>query len=134
MWRFSSSSFPFWKPNKHNYSLMTRLNICSLPAEPLRIIAMNLDFENLVCFQKSRSVDLAARSDISFYYSFFEEHYVYRAIDKLYLYKGEVINWKSVAELFLKNHHSFAEFFHTNAYNKLKHPELYFEPSKEFEL
>jgi hypothetical protein len=34
----------------------------------------------------------------------------------------------------LKNHHSFAEFFYTNAYNKLKHPELYLEPSKEFEV
>ncbi|KAI3655795.1 hypothetical protein MP638_004270 [Amoeboaphelidium occidentale] len=102
--------------NKYHYALMTRLNICSVPPEVLRIIAMNLDFENLVSFQKSSSLDLATTSDVSFYCSFFAKHYGYNAIDKFYLYQGEIINGKSVAERFLKR------------------PELYFEPSNEFEL
>jgi hypothetical protein len=110
----------FWKPNKHNYSLMTRLNICGLPPEPLRIIAINLDFENLVCFQKSRNHVLAATSDVSFYCSVFEENYDFSAIDKLYLQRDEIIKGKSVAERFVRNNCIFAYFFYFNARNKLK--------------
>jgi hypothetical protein len=92
MWRFSSSSFSFWKPNTSNYSLMTRLNICSLPPELLRIIAMNLVFENPVSFQKSRSYVLAATSDVSLYYSLFAQHYGYSTTEKFYLHRDEIIN------------------------------------------
>ncbi|KAI3655325.1 hypothetical protein MP638_007119, partial [Amoeboaphelidium occidentale] len=119
---FHTPSFLSGERNKHHYALMTRLNICSVPPEVLRIIAMNLDFENLVSFQKSSSLDLATTSDVSFYCSFFEEHYGYSAIDKLYLHHDEIINGKSVAERFVGNNYIFAEFFYYNA------------PSKEFEL
>jgi hypothetical protein len=81
---------------------------------------MNLEFENLVSFQKTRSVDLAARSDASFYCSFFAKHYGYSAIEKLYLHRYEIINGKSVAERFVRNNYIFAYFFYYDARNKLK--------------
>jgi hypothetical protein len=63
----------------------------------------------------SSAAAFAATSDVSFYCSFFAKHCVYSAIENLDLCRGEVMNWNSGAELLLKNHYIFAEFFYANA-------------------
>lgn len=73
-----------------------RILLLELPAEILRMIALNLRFDDLVHFQKSSRTAVAATSDVSFYYRFFTRHHARRAIKEVYSNRERIPNWKDV--------------------------------------
>jgi len=56
------------------------------------MIANDLQFEDLVNFQKSSTIALAATSDVSFYCRYLTDHCPYDAIDTAYFYKDMITN------------------------------------------
>lgn len=90
---------------------------------------MNLDsYEDLIHFQESSATVLAATSDVSFYYSYFTEHYYINEIEKLYSFRDKISNWKSVFEQFLRDNDKFAKFFYENPYKERFCPEEFIPP------
>lgn len=92
--------------------------LLNLPPELTRIIAMNLDFEDVCRFQKTCSAVYRATSDVSFYFGFVTTKSPNNAISRVYEHRRQMHNWKNVVERLYNNTNEFAHFF--NNYRKLQ--------------
>jgi hypothetical protein len=92
-----------------------------LPTELLRIIAMNLSFEDLFHFQDSSPVFLAATSDVSFYCSFVLNNYYQSCeIECVFTFRDRIPNWREVVGRFMMDNEtsqtSFTEILGTSRF------------------
>lgn len=76
---------------------MTRTtSLLCLSPEIIRIIAINLELQDLVWFQGSHATILEATTDVSFYYSYFKTHFCSAAIGALIFNQNLIANRENV--------------------------------------
>jgi hypothetical protein len=119
---------------QYRNSLKKKMNHLNLPPEVLRVIAMNLDFEDLGRFQESSENIMAATSDVSFYYRYFTENYDNNAIEMAYSLCDKIPCWKSVVGRLMRDNFKFAKFFYANTFLHLKHSNVFPRTELESEL
>lgn len=96
-------------------------HLLSLPSEMLRLIAMKLDFDDIVQFQASSEMVFTATTDTSFYCQYFKENFSKIAIWGLYERRDRIINWKEVVKRLYNDPFEYVQFFYENAISKLYH-------------
>jgi hypothetical protein len=96
--------------------------LLSLLAEILRLIALNLNFEDLVQFQNSKAILLAATSDGSFYYEYCTKNCPERALKKLSRNENSSVigkvSWNEFTIITLNISASFTMFTNTSTTKK----------------
>jgi hypothetical protein len=86
-------------------------HLLSLPSEMLRLIAMKLDFDDIVQFQASSEMVFTATTDTSFYCQYFKENFSKIAIWGLYERRDRIINWKEVVKRLYNDPFEYVQFF-----------------------
>jgi hypothetical protein len=98
------------------------ISLLSLLTEILRLMALNLNFEDLVQFQNSKAILLAATSDGSFYYEYCTKNYPERAHKKLSRNENSSVtgkvSWNEFTIITLNMSASFTMFTNTSTTKK----------------
>lgn len=111
------------------------MSLLDLPAEIIRLIALDLEFTYLVRFQRSSKVIFAVTSDVSFYYEYSLKHFQEIAIKKIYWKRKLIPNWKCVVERLYGNKFEYAaQFFYQNAISYDAYKKFYVPPMTGSEL